>query len=342
LLKWSSTDAAQVVINPLGDVKNDGEQFVQPKQTTTYELRASGPGGTAIASTTVDVNNSVQADLGLSSSEIRYKRVGDKIIEQGSTDLNWSASNADSVSIDPIGFVNTVGKRVVEAAPGRKDAGPVDENVTYTLTATNVCGGSGTRTATLHIVGSIEELQKELALRSIFFPTDLPKPSRMQAGLVASQRQTLQQIAMAFKEYLANKPDARLILAGHADERGPTPYNQALSERRAELAKRFLVEQGIAADKIETQAYGEERNMSSDEVAKLLERNPDLTEEAGQKPVQKMITIVYAHNRRVDITLSATGQESVRHYPFAAEDFAALVKRGPAIRNTVELASEKE
>jgi len=38
-------------------------------------------------------------------------------------------------------------------------------------------------------------------------------------------------------------------------------------------------------------------------------------------------TLVLANNRRVDITLSTTGQQSLREYPFKAEDFARLIDR---------------
>lgn len=342
VLNWSSEDAGRLEISQIGEVKESGTESVQPKQTTTYELIAAGPGGTARSSATVAVDNSVQAQLGLSPGEVRYKRIGDKVVEESTTALNWSASNADSVSIDPIGFVNANGNRAVQVVPQKKDPGTVDETVTYTLTASNVCGGTETRTATLHITGSIEELEKELALRSIYFPTDLPKAHRTPRGLVHSQQQTLEQIAVAFKQYVANKPDAHLVLAGHADQRGPSTYNQALSERRAKVAKNFLVEHGVPAENIETQAFGEERNLNSAEVTKLLEANSDLTPEARQKALQKMATTVYAHNRRVDITLSTTGQQSVRQYPFTAEDYETLVKRGPSLKEGIELATEKE
>jgi hypothetical protein len=49
--------------------------------------------------TTVNVNNAIQAQLALSPSEIHYKKVGDKIVEQSGSALNWSVSNANSVSI---------------------------------------------------------------------------------------------------------------------------------------------------------------------------------------------------------------------------------------------------
>jgi len=71
-LKWSSSDAPRVEITPVGAVEPSGEQAVQPKQSTTYQLTAVGPGGTATSSTTVNVNTAVQADLQLAPSEVRY------------------------------------------------------------------------------------------------------------------------------------------------------------------------------------------------------------------------------------------------------------------------------
>lgn len=56
----------------------------------------------------------------------------------------------------------------------------------------------------------------------------------------------------------ANTP-VRIRIAGHADERGSDSYNMALSQRRAASAKAYLVSQGIAADRIETVGFGEER-----------------------------------------------------------------------------------
>jgi outer membrane protein OmpA-like peptidoglycan-associated protein len=255
--------------------------------------------------------------------------------------LNWSATNANTVSIDPFGTVDLSGNRALQVTPKKTDAGAVDETITYTLTASNTCGATETRTATLHIVGSIEA-ESVLAMRSVYFPTDIPKPHRMKSGLVASQQQTLKSLAEGFKTYLAMHPDAHLMLVGYADQRGPHPYNQALSERRAEAAKNFLIQQGIAADKIETQAYGEERNLNSDEVQQLLAQNPDVSEQVRQKAFQKLTTMVYAHNRRVDLKLSTTGQESVRNYPFTAEDYSMLVRRGGQAKEGVVLAAGKE
>jgi peptidoglycan-associated lipoprotein len=60
-------------------------------------------------------------------------------------------------------------------------------------------------------------------------------------------------------QYLAQYPQARATVEGHADERGTREYNLALGERRANAAKNYLVSLGVAADRISTVSYGKER-----------------------------------------------------------------------------------
>jgi len=341
-LKWTSTDAPHVEITPVGTVAATGEQTIQPTQTTTYQLTASGPGGTTTSSTTVNVNNAIQADLGLSQSEIHYKRVGDQVVETATPALNWNATNASNVSIDPLGTVTTNGSRTLTVIPHKTDPGPVDETVNYTLTATNGCGAKETRTAALHIVGTIEPLETKLTMRSVYFPTDRPKSVKTYAGLLQSEQDTLKSIAEDFKKLLTNKPDAHLVLAGHADKRGPQAYNKPLSERRAEIAKRFLIEQGVPEANLETQAFGKEQNLTDDQVKELLQQNPNASDAERQAALQHLTNLVLAYNRRVDLTLNTTGQESLRNYPFNADDYARLVDRNGPIKPTgVEQAAER-
>ena len=54
-LKWSSTDATEAAISDLGSVEVEGKQLVRPATSTTYELVATGRGGTARALATVTV-----------------------------------------------------------------------------------------------------------------------------------------------------------------------------------------------------------------------------------------------------------------------------------------------
>jgi peptidoglycan-associated lipoprotein len=58
---------------------------------------------------------------------------------------------------------------------------------------------------------------------------------------------------------LRANPNVRIRISGHADERGSDEYNVALGQRRAASAKRYLVDQGIPADRIDVVSFGEER-----------------------------------------------------------------------------------
>jgi PEGA domain-containing protein len=162
-LTWSSADGANTTVMANNAVLANtptGELAVTPKQTTTYEFRTAGPGGTATSSATVRVDNTIQTSLTPDAKELRFVKVGDKIVEQGSTTLNWTASNADAVHIEPIGLVTgTSGSETVTAVPAKTEEGTVDEMKTFKITATNGCGGSDTSIASVHVTGSIEPEQ---------------------------------------------------------------------------------------------------------------------------------------------------------------------------------------
>jgi len=162
-LAWNSTEATvgSVTANDqkLAESAN-GDLAVQPKQTTKYEFRAAGPGGTVVQEATVNVDTKVQASLNSSTQDVRYVKVGDKVEEQGTAELQWSAANADSVTIDPGGTVTgNSGTQSVQVTPSKTEPGPLDETKTYKLTATNVCGGSDTKTVAVRLTGSIEPEQ---------------------------------------------------------------------------------------------------------------------------------------------------------------------------------------
>ena len=65
-----------------------------------------------------------------------------------------------------------------------------------------------------------------------------------------------------------------LIIEGHCDERGSNEYNLALGENRALAVRSYLASMGIAADRIQTVSFGEEKPavMGSDESAWSLNR----------------------------------------------------------------------
>jgi outer membrane protein OmpA-like peptidoglycan-associated protein len=203
---------------------------------------------------------------------------------------------------------------------------------TYTVKCTVSDGRGGTADASGNVevkeAPQVHQLEMKLALHSIYFPTALPTVAKPNGGLMASQAVTLDTLAADFTQYLTFRPNAHLILGGHADVRGGKEYNQLLSERRVEKTKNYLVEKGVPADHIDTKAYGEEQNMTDAEVKKLLEDDPDLTPAEKDKFLKNLLTVRLANNRRVDVTLSTTGEQSVRRFPFNAHDALTLLSRG--------------
>lgn len=77
--------------------------------------------------------------------------------------------------------------------------------------------------------------------------------------------------------FLKAEPAARIILGGHADERGTREYNLALGERRASAARDYLVAKGVNAARIRIISYGKERpaTVGSNEAAWRLNRRAE-------------------------------------------------------------------
>ena len=75
---------------------------------------------------------------------------------------------------------------------------------------------------------------------------------------------------------LEENPNITIELSAHTDYRGSAEYNQRLSQRRAETVVRYLIEQGIAADRLTPKGYGE--GQSKLIRKKVAERYPYLKE----------------------------------------------------------------
>ena len=73
--------------------------------------------------------------------------------------------------------------------------------------------------------------------------------------------------------YLRQNHSARIVLEGHADERGTREYNIALGERRGNAVSRYLVVQGVSIEAIEVVSFGEERPVNSGSESASLSEN---------------------------------------------------------------------
>lgn len=60
-------------------------------------------------------------------------------------------------------------------------------------------------------------------------------------------------------EVLRASPSTKIRIAGNCDERGTTEYNIVLGQRRAAVARKYLIDLGVEPKQIDVVSYGAER-----------------------------------------------------------------------------------
>lgn len=131
------------------------------------------------------------------------------------------------------------GKKKVEALP------PAAQGTDYGQTPADPNAGTGQI-----VPGSQEDFLQQVGQYGdrILFETD-------RFNVDVEDQAVLQRQA----QWLAQYPNTRVNVEGHADERGTRDYNLALGERRANSAKNYLISIGVDSTRIQTVSYGKER-----------------------------------------------------------------------------------
>jgi outer membrane protein OmpA-like peptidoglycan-associated protein len=62
-------------------------------------------------------------------------------------------------------------------------------------------------------------------------------------------------------------PTSKIVVEGHTDSQGGVPYNQDLSQRRAQAVRDYLVSRGIASDRVTSQGFGSSRSIAENTSA---------------------------------------------------------------------------
>ena len=76
-------------------------------------------------------------------------------------------------------------------------------------------------------------------------------------------RADAREILQVNADYLSKHRVSSVVVEGHCDERGTAEYNMALGERRAQEARKYLVNLGIRESMIKTVSYGNERPLDT-------------------------------------------------------------------------------
>jgi len=80
-------------------------------------------------------------------------------------------------------------------------------------------------------------------------------------------------VLKANAEWLKAHPKAKVRIEGNCDSRGTKEYNQALGQRRATSAKKYLVDLGISAKRISLVSYGKEKAVCIEESEGCWQKN---------------------------------------------------------------------
>jgi peptidoglycan-associated lipoprotein len=111
-----------------------------------------------------------------------------------------------------------------------------------------------------------EQERKELAkLRSehiIYFGFD-----------VSNVDDEFSNVLNAHAKFLNANSNVKVLIEGHADERGTPEYNIALGERRAKAVVTYLENMGVSADQLTVVSYGEEKPMVKDRSEEAFSKN---------------------------------------------------------------------
>jgi peptidoglycan-associated lipoprotein len=108
-----------------------------------------------------------------------------------------------------------------------------------TLVAASVFGQSPTSQTSTALPSSAEQQEVKQNLQDVHFAFD-------RYDLDDQNCQILQENA----NWLKAHPDVKVSIAGNADERGDITYNLALTQKRAEVTRDWLVSHGVSADRI--------------------------------------------------------------------------------------------
>jgi peptidoglycan-associated lipoprotein len=164
---------------------------------------------------------------------------------------------------------NNGGLNSVELGEEGASAGQDGRAATGGTGASGNVSNGGTNSAT----AEAQAMAAALTVRTVQFDFDS-----------ADIRQDDYSVLLAHARYLQQHPQARVMLAGHADERGTREYNMALGERRAKAVEAFFGVNGVRNNQLDTVSYGKEKpvNDGNDETAWAENRRVEIGYEAGE------------------------------------------------------------
>lgn len=174
----------------------------------------------------------------LKSDTTFYQKV--ETDENGNFLLNLQAEQDYEISIEADGFIRKRNKVLLS------EQSPIDNSDIIV------------RNFTLAPI----EVGTTVNLESVLF-------DRGTAEMLSGSTETLDEVV----EFLNENPNVEIEVAGHTDNRGRPDLNLILSQERAEAVKRYLVQQGIEAARIQEKGYGGAKPIASNAIEEERQKN---------------------------------------------------------------------
>lgn len=86
-------------------------------------------------------------------------------------------------------------------------------------------------------------------------------------------RSDARSVMKANADWLKANPNVKVKIEGNCDERGTIEYNQALGQRRASAAKKYLTDLGISSNRISLISYGKEKPVCTEQTEECWQKN---------------------------------------------------------------------
>lgn len=136
------------------------------------------------------------------------------------------------------------------------------EGFTYWVTFTYFNGSETQCDGYFMSVVKVEEMQQEIEANAMFEKISggeaLALYINFETGKAAIQETSMTVVGELHK-MLQDNPALKIVIEGHTDNIGAAASNKTLSDQRAAAVKTALVKKGIAADRIRTAGYGQEK-----------------------------------------------------------------------------------
>jgi len=289
-ISWAVEDADTVEISEIGIVEAEGSKTLQPSSTVTYKIRAVKEGMVTEMPISVTVLPPPPAPAVAFSANPASIKADEK------STLSWDAKNADYVELRE-------GNTLIGLFPPKSTyevVGKTKGTLSYTLTA---FGKGGKASANTSINVTDFTVGDKIAI-SINFPTGSAVIPRAEESKLAEVTELLKQKATLLVEisgHTDNTGGGKLAPKGKKEtdaayekrvkqfEERRKKANQALSLRRADAVRKYLIKQGISARRLSVRGAGE-----SEPVA-------DNSTEEGR-----------AQNRRIELRATGTMQDVKR------------------------------